>query len=103
MRDGPWKVGHLWLTNKRLIFLQANKAIFRVMLDDVIDVGIRKGRFILGSKKPLLFVLYGKEKQMLTWFAINDVTKLENEIRKAVVMLRVTPDTTSSLENQMEE
>lgn len=86
MRDGPWKLGNLCFTNKRLIFLQANKPISRITLGDVIDVGIRKGRFILGRKKQLLFILGNKERQILNWFAVNNPEEWKNKIRNAIVV-----------------
>jgi len=63
------------------------------------DVGVRKGRFVLGVKKPLLFLLYKsqldtaliseREKTFLALFAMNEPAIWENEIRKAVVFVRM--------------
>ena len=64
------------------------------------DVGVRKGRFVLGVKKPLLFLLYNaqvdpqillseRKKTFLAWFAMNEPAIWENEIRKAVVFGRM--------------
>ena len=98
-RGGPWKVGSLCLTNKRLVFYQHSKLVFQTAVKDVLDVGIRQGRFVLGIKKPLLFLLYKypvdtaliseREKTFHALFAINEPAIWENEIRKAVVFVRL--------------
>lgn len=56
-RDGTWKAGYLQLTNEKLSFSQPYKGgIFQSSLEDVIDVGIEVGKFVLGVKKRLLYL-----------------------------------------------
>ena len=98
-RGGPWKVGSLCLTNKRLVFYQHSKLVFQTAVKDVLDVGVRQGRFVLGIKKPLLFLFYKspvdtaliseREKTFHALFAINEPALWEDEIRKAVVFVRM--------------
>ena len=99
-RGGPWKVGSLCLTDKRLVFYQHSGLVFQTAVTNIIDVGVRKGRFVLGVKKQLLFLLYNaqvdpkillseRKKTFLVWFAMNDPALWENEIRKAVVFGRM--------------
>ena len=98
-RGRPWKVGSLCLTNNRLIFYQHSGLVFQTAVKDIMDVGVRKGRFVLGVKKPLLFLLYKsqldtaliseREKTFLALFAMNEPAIWENEIRKAVVFVRM--------------
>ena len=99
-RGGPWKVGSLCLTDKRLVFYQHSGLVFQTAVTNIIDVGVREGRFVLGVKKPLLFLLYKsqvdpkillseREKTFHVWFAMNELAIWENEIRKAVVFERM--------------
>ncbi|MCK4733388.1 MAG: hypothetical protein KAT65_13130 [Methanophagales archaeon] len=98
-RGGPWKVGSLCLTDNRLVFYQHSGLVFQTAVTNIMDVGVRKGRFVLGVKKPLLFLLYKseidttllseREKTFLVWFAMNEPAIWEEEIRKAVVFGRM--------------
>ena len=98
-RGGPWKVGSLCLTDNRLVFYQHSGLVFQTAVTNIIDVGIREGRFVLGVKKQLLFLLYKseidntllseREKTFHVWFAMNEPAIWENEIRKAVVFERM--------------
>ena len=99
-RGGPWKVGSLCLTDNRLVFYQHSGLVFQTAVTNIMDVGIREGRFVLGVKKPLLFLLYNaqvdpkillseREKTFHVWFAMNEPAIWENEIRKAVVFVRM--------------
>lgn len=55
-RGGPWEAGSLCLTNNRLVFYQHSGLVFQTAVEDIIDVGVRTARFVLGVKKPLLFL-----------------------------------------------
>ncbi len=99
-RGRPWKVGSLCLTDNRLVFYQHSGLVFQTAVTNIMDVGIREGRFVLGVKKPLLFLLYKsqvdpkillseREKTFHVWFAMNEPAIWENEIRKAVVFVRM--------------
>ena len=94
-RGGPWKVGSLCLTNDRLVFYQHSGLVFQTAVTNIMDVGVRKGRFVLGVKKQLLFLLYKSEidntlqKTFHALFAMNEPAIWENEIRKAVVFVRM--------------
>ena len=100
-RGGPWKVGSLCLTDKRLFFYQHSGWVFQTAVANITDVGVGVGRFVLGVKKPLLFLFYKaqvdpnillseREKTFHALFVMNDPAIWENEIRKAVVFGRMT-------------
>ena len=99
-RGGPWKVGSLCLTNKRLFFYQHSGWVFQTAVANIMDVGVGEGRFVLGVKKPLLFLFYKaqvdtkillseREKTFHALFVMNDPAIWENEVRKAVVFARM--------------
>ena len=45
-----WKLGHLYLTDKRLLFRQVKRMILDVPLENITAVGFRKRPFILATK-----------------------------------------------------
>lgn len=45
-----WKLGHLYLTNKRLFFIQVTKRIFEVGLDEIRDLMVVKREWLLGVR-----------------------------------------------------
>ncbi len=101
-RGGPWKVGSLCLSNKRLVFYQHSKLVFQIAVTNILDVGVRQGRYVLGIKKPLLFLFYKspvytaliseREKIFHALFAMNEPALWEDEIRKAVVFGRMNEE-----------
>lgn len=48
-----WKLGHLYLTNKRLLFRQVKRLILNVPLENITAVGFHKRPFILATKNCL--------------------------------------------------
>jgi len=51
---GSWKLGHLYLTNKRLLFRQVKRLILDIPLENITAVGFHKRPFILVSKTCML-------------------------------------------------
>ncbi|MCG2769714.1 MAG: hypothetical protein L6435_15250 [Anaerolineae bacterium] len=49
-----WKLGHLYLTNKRLLFRQVKRLILDVPLENITAVGFHKKPFILATKTCML-------------------------------------------------
>ena len=49
-----WKLGHLYLTNKRLLFRQVKRLILNVPLENITAVGFHKRPFILATKTCML-------------------------------------------------
>ncbi len=49
-----WKLGHLYLTNKRLLFRQVKRLILNVPLEKITAVGFYKRPFILATKTCML-------------------------------------------------
>ena len=55
--NSSWKLGNLYLTNKRLLFAQARRAIFGVALEEIKEVKIEPRRWLLGRKVKQLCLL----------------------------------------------
>lgn len=57
--------GHLYLTNKRIVFVQVTKEIFEISLDKIIEVSVAKKEWIFGCRIRQLYIMYkyGKRQQ----------------------------------------
>jgi len=90
-KTGPWKPGSLWLTNRRFLFFQPYPdVIFQAALSDVVDVGVGMGRYVLGIRKRMLYLLKQSERDTISaWFAVDNPAQWEDELRKAVVLGRL--------------
>ena len=53
-----WKLGHLYLTNKRLFFIQVTKQAFGVGLDEIRDLRVVKRGWLLGVRIKQLGVSF---------------------------------------------
>lgn len=56
-----WKLGHLYLTDRRLFFVQSNKNIFQISLDEISALNIFKRTWLLGVSVKQLCIQYGKK------------------------------------------
>ena len=90
-KTGPWKPGRLRLTNRRLLFFQPYPDVtFQAALGDVLDVGVGMGRYVLGIRKKMLYLLKQSEGRTTSaWFAVDNPAQWEDEVRKAVVLGRL--------------
>lgn len=48
-----WKLGKIYLTNKRLLFLGPSRVIFETPIQSIKDIKVEKRRYILGDKNAL--------------------------------------------------
>jgi HSP20 family molecular chaperone IbpA len=65
-----WRLGNLYLTNKRLLFVQGRKILFKVLLSQIKTINIVKRRWILGKKVKQLNIVC--EARRVPYIAIKD-------------------------------
>jgi len=65
-----WRLGNLYLTNKRLLFVQGRKILFNVLLSQIKTINIVKRRWILGKKIKQLNIV--SEGRRVPYIAIKD-------------------------------
>jgi hypothetical protein len=65
-----WRLGNLYLTNKRLLFLQGRKILFQVLLSQIKTINITKRGWILGKKVKQLNIV--SEGRRVPYIAIKD-------------------------------
>jgi hypothetical protein len=68
-----WRLGNLYLTRERLLFIQANKVIFMIPLSEIIQLDLIKRRWIFGKRVMQLYIQWNNHKQIRHIFlAIKD-------------------------------
>jgi len=65
-----WRLGNLYLTNKRLLFVQGRKILFKVLLSQIKTINIVKRGWILGKKVKQLNIV--SEGRRVPYIAIKD-------------------------------
>ena len=65
-----WRLGNLYLTNKRLLFVQGRKILFQVLLSQIKTIHIVKRGWILGKKVKQLNIV--SEGRRVPYIAIKD-------------------------------
>ncbi|MBA3063419.1 MAG: Hsp20/alpha crystallin family protein [Atribacteria sp.] len=65
-----WRLGNLYLTNKRLLFVQGRKILFKVLLSQIKTINIVKRGWILGKKVKQLNIV--SEGRKVPYIAIKD-------------------------------
>lgn len=53
-----WKLGHHYLTNKRLLFFQPSGTVYETPLGNIINVSVEKQKYVLGKTKEVLCLSY---------------------------------------------
>ncbi len=84
-----WRLGNLYLTNKRLLFVQVRKILFEVLLSQIKTINIVKRRWILGKKvKQLSIVCEGRR---VPYIAIKDPEEWKKAIEERTQGAQSTP------------
>ena len=65
-----WRLGNLYLTNKRLLFVQGRKILFKVLLSQIKTINIVKRGWILGKKVKQINIV--SEGRRVPYIAIKD-------------------------------
>ena len=83
-----WRLGNLYLTNKRLLFVQERKILFKVILSQIKTINIVKRGWILGKKVKQLNIV--SEGRRVPYIAIKDPENWKKAIEER------TPDSPST-------
>ncbi|MGB6371129.1 MAG: hypothetical protein WBF68_08875 [Atribacterota bacterium] len=83
-----WRLGNLYLTNKRLLFVQGRKILFKVLLSQIKTINIVKRGWILGKKVKQLNIV--SEGRRVPYIAIKDPENWKKAIKER------TPDSQST-------
>ncbi len=83
-----WRLGNLYLTNKRLLFVQERKILFKVLLSQIKTINIVKRGWVLGKKVKQLNIV--SEGRRVPYIAIKDPENWKKAIEER------TPDSQST-------
>jgi len=84
-----WRLGNLYLTNKRLLFVQVRKILFEVLLSQIKTINIVKREWILGKKVKQLNIV--REGRRVPYIAIKDPENWKREIEERTQGAQSTP------------
>jgi hypothetical protein len=81
--SSSWKLGILYLTNKRLLLAQARRAIFETALGEIKEVKVELRRWLLGRKVKQLCLLTRGGR---VFIAIKDAQLWEELIKDRITL-----------------
>lgn len=82
----PWQLGHLWLTNKRLVFTHVTKQVFEISLDRVTELSVIKRIWLLGVRVKQLCINYGSGQEQV-YIALAEPEKWVEIIKESMTLL----------------
>ena len=89
-----WRLGNLYLTNKRLLFVQVRKILFDVLLSQIKTINIVKREWILGKKVKQLNIV--REGRRVPYIAIKDPENWKRAIEERTQGSPSAPSDTQS-------
>jgi len=89
-----WRLGNLYLTNKRLLFVQVRKILFEVLLSQIKTINIVKREWILGKKVKQLNIV--REGRRVPYIAIKDPENWKRAIEERTQGSPSAPSDTQS-------
>ena len=81
-----WRLGNLYLTNKRILFVQGRKILFKVLLSQIKTINIVKRGWILGKKVKQLNI--ASEGRRIPYIAIKDPENWKKVIEEGISLDR---------------
>ena len=84
-----WRLGNLYLTYKRLLFVQGRKILFKVLLSQIKTINKVKRRWILGKKVKQLNIV--SEGRRVPYIAIKDPENWKKVIEERAPESQSTP------------
>jgi len=99
-----WRLGNLYLSNKRLLFVQGRKILFMVLLNQIKTINIVKRGWILGKKVKQLNIV--SEGRRVPYIAIKDPENWKKAIEERTLESQSTsfdPQPTAPNSSQPDE
>jgi hypothetical protein len=83
-----WQIGQLFLSNKRIFFMQIKKCQFEINLDRIIEISIKKRTWLLGCKVKQLCIEYrGENGCEQVCIALAEPAKWVLTIKKTITLM----------------
>lgn len=87
VRSG-WRLGRLYLTNRRLLFLSQTSVMFETLLSEIQDLRVEKQRYVGGRIKEVLAIRYRPMRRFTAdhaFIIVPDLDALRNELYETVL------------------
>lgn len=85
-----WQLGHLFLTNRRLVFINASKTAMECNLDKITEMRIMKRNWLLGIKTRQLYIeLNGGNECGHVYIALAKPDELAGIIKESMTLMLV--------------
>lgn len=84
-----WKLGHHYLTNKRLLFFQPSGIVYETPLGNMINVTVEKQRFVLGRTKEVISLTYRQARtgrKVTEWIIMGDLETWRKKLSEMVLI-----------------
>ena len=77
-----WKLGNLYLTEQRLFFVQVQRVLFQIPLDQIQRIDLVKRRWILGKRIFQLYILWNNGRVRNAFIAVKDPQSWKADIER---------------------
>lgn len=84
-----WKLGHHYLTNRRLLFFQPSGIVYETPLENIINVMVEKQRFVLGRTKEVISLSYRHKKngrRISAWIIMGDLETWRKKLSEMILI-----------------
>ena len=81
-----WRLGNLYLTNQRLLFVQGRKILFQVILSQIKTINVVKRGWILGKQVKQLNIISAGRR--VPYIAIKDPENWKKTIEESISLVR---------------
>lgn len=103
LRSG-WRLGHFYLTDKRLIFFQPVGIIFQTQFSNINNVAVEKRRYAF-REKDVLCISYQHEnidRPLKVWIIMADIEEWKKKLLQKTDLVTITGETIDEIANELE-
>ncbi len=84
-----WKLGHHYLTNKRLLFFQPSGIVYETPLSNIVNVTVEKQKYVLGKTKEVICLIYRQARstrQVSVWIIMGDLETWRKKLSEMILI-----------------
>ncbi len=83
-----WQIGHLFLTNRRLLFIHITKQTYETNLDEIVDLSIKKRAWLFGVRVKQLCISFNSSRgQERVYIALAKSEKWIEMIKESMTLM----------------
>ncbi|MDI6814799.1 MAG: hypothetical protein QMC90_01765 [Dehalococcoidales bacterium] len=82
-----WKLGHHYLTNKRLLFFQSSGTVYETPLSNIISITLEKKKYVLGRTKEVICLSYdNRGRTVRIWLIMGDLETWRKRLSELILL-----------------